>query len=367
MEKFWDYPEDIQIELVALQLSKYGSLIGKMSSPHSSIFTFDSGPQTSPRYTIAKGIQVKASMSVEEKRKFFARSLCEVNNAYAVCHHPLIHNFSDVQILYGMPFILSRKRDATLRDLIADAPLSELEALSIAAQIVHALVYCAKKGIVCHQDLKPENVFIDLIRNRFSVTADCPLRYRTYIADFELANAYLILRHPYGSRPYMAPEQYGNSWNDPLPDFSRTDVFAIGVILFEMLTGGLHPVGEHTSLIWPIVAEGKSRKWQREDPWKQWLKKGAPIPNTDKKFDSEILSIIENCLKTDIDDRFSKEALEAQLLGCLRHLDRNTFETLLVTLNYFDEIAAESEEGGWPYYEDRVEKLNEAFSDSSPL
>jgi hypothetical protein len=38
-----------------------------------------------------------------------------------------------------------------------------------------------------------------------------------------------------------------------------------------------------------------------------------------------------------------------------------------VTLNYFDEIAAESEEGGWPYYEDRVEKLNEAFSDSSPL
>lgn len=74
-----------------------------------------------------------------------------------------------------------------------------------------------------------------------------------------------------------------------------------------------------------------------------------------------------NCLKIDINERFSKEALEAQLLGCLRRLDRNTFETLLVTLNYFDEIAAESEEGGWPYYEDRVEKLNEAFSDSSPL
>ena len=203
MKKLWEFPEEFQLKLVELNLSKQGSLIGEMSSPHSSIFTFDQGSQCHPRYVVAKGIQVAASMPIEEKRKYLARSLYEVNNAYAVCHHPSIQRFFDVQIVHGVPFLLSRKRDATLRDVIADAPLSKPEALSIAIQIVHSLVYCTKKGIICHQDLKPENVFIDFIRSHFSVPENYPLRCHTFVADFELANAYFVLHHPYGSRPYI--------------------------------------------------------------------------------------------------------------------------------------------------------------------
>lgn len=363
MKKLWEFPDDIQRTLVESSLSKYGALIGQMSSPHSNLFTFDQGPNSYPRYVVAKGIQVVPSTSEDEKRKFFARALYEVNNAYAVCHHPSIQRFFEVQIIYGVPFLLSRKRDATLRDIIAEGPLPESEALSVAVQIVHALRYCVTKGLICHQDLKPENIFIDFFHRHFSVPETYPLRYRIHVADFELANAYIVLRHPYGSRPYMAPEQYGNMQSESIPDFTRADVFAVGVMLFEMLTGGIHPVGERTSLVWPALVEGKSRKWLREDPWKQWLKNGAPIPAGGCCDHSESLPIIRDCLQTEFSTRLSKEDLEARMLQRLCLVDRNAFDTLSATLAHFDQIASESEEGGWPYYADRLEQLNEAYSD----
>lgn len=363
MKKFWEFSVELQRKLVEAQLAKYGVLIGEMSSPHSSIYTFDHGQHSVPRYVIAKGIQVAASMSNEEKRKYVTRALYEVNNAYAVFHHPSIHRFFDVDIIHGIPFLLSRKRDATLRDVIAEGPLPLSEALSITIQLVHALAYCAQRGIVCHQDLKPENLFIDFIGKHFSVPPEYPLRCRIHVADFELANAYLVLRHPYGSRPYMAPEQYGSLHEDPLPDFSRTDVFAVGVILFEMLTGGIHPVGERTSLIWPRPAEGKSRKWLREDPWKQWLKNGATTATNDGNVDQEVLVIVQDCLKIDPAARPSKHDLEVRLLEHLSNLHKHAFDTLTVTLAQFDQIADESKELGWPYYTDRLRMLNDAFSD----
>jgi serine/threonine protein kinase len=367
MNKLWEFDNATQQALIELSLKKHGLLIGKMSSPHSSIFTFDNGASSQPRYVVAKALQVSAEMGMEDKRKFFARVLYEVNNAYAVCHHPSIQRFSDIQVIYGVPFLLAAKRDATLRDIIAEEPLTESEALSIAIQLVHALAYCTMKGIVCHQDLKPENIFIDSFRNHFSVPDDYPLRFRVYVADFELSNAYMVLRRPYGSRPYMAPEQYEKLFDTSLPDFSRTDVFAIGVMLFEMLTGGIHPIGEQTSLIWPSVAEGKSRMWLREDKWKRWAKKGLPALPVDCRISPEMRLIIEGCLKTDFSERLSKEGLEVHLLERLRLIDRNAFDTLLVTQAYFDQVSNESEKSGWPYYDDLIEKLNAAFSDSTSL
>jgi eukaryotic-like serine/threonine-protein kinase len=363
MKKLWEFSEEHQRDLVAAHLIKHGPLIGEMSTPHSSIYTFDHGPHTYPRYVIAKGIQVDTSKSTEEKRKYFDRALFEVNNAYGVFHHGSIHRFFDVDVICGVPFLLSRKRDATLRDVIADGSLPLPEAISIAIQLVHALIYCAQKGIICHQDLKPENVFIDFFHKHFAVPPEFPLRCRIHVADFELANAYLVLRHPYGSRPYMAPEQYGSLREDPLPDFSRTDVFAVGVILFEMLTGGVHPVGERTSLVWPHPAEGKSRKWLREDPWKQWLNRGALTDIGDHSLDPEILLIIQDCLKIDSAMRPSKKDLEVRLLERLRILHEHEFDTLSVMLAQYDQIANESEELGWPYYADRLKRLNDAFSE----
>ena len=165
----------------------------------------------------------------------------------------------------------------------------------------------------------------------------------------------------------MAPEQYGSLQDDLLPDFSRIDVFAVGVSLFEMLTGGYHPVGERTSLIWPTPVEGKSRKWLREDPWKQWLRNGAPTSVGNSSVDPAMLLIIQDCLRTNSSERLSKKALEVRLLERLQQLDRNAFDTLSATLTYYDQVASESEDGGWPHYAERIAMLNDAFSDRTSL
>lgn len=369
MTKLWDFSPEQQAQLVAIYLDKYGTLIGEMTSPHSSIYTFDQGASTFPRYVVAKGIQVNNSMSVNEKWKYLRRALHEVNNARAVCHHPSIQQFFDVELIHGVPFLLSRKRDATLRDVIAEGALDETEAVSIAIQIVHALCYCESKDLLCHQDVKPENIFIDFIADHFLMPYDYPLRCRTFVADFELANAYLILRHPYGSRPYMAPEQYQKlSYTSPLPDFSRVDVFAIGVILYEMLTGGIHPIGEHTSLIWPVPADGQSRKWLREDPWKEWIKKGVNLNgDAQHNLNPEMVNIIQQCLNPDTALRISKSELETLLRKRLEIINRHAHASLQLVLSEFDRVALEGEEGGWPFYTKRVEQLNQAFSDLSTL
>jgi serine/threonine protein kinase len=360
----WDFPVDIQARLVAAALSKYGELRAELSTPHSSIYTFDRGSNTTPRYIVAKGVRFNDSMSVSDKKRYLERALHEVNNAYAVCHHELIHRFSYLEVVYGIPFLLSRKRDATLRDIIAEGPLTESEAVSIAIQVVHGLNYCETKGLRCHQDLKPENIFVDIIGKHFEVPSSYPLRHRAFIADFELANAYLMLRHPFGSRPYMPPEQYQHARDDrPAPDFSRVDVFALGVILYEMISGGVHPIGEHISLIWPTPAEGKSRKWMREDPWKQWLERGAEMTPVEGLDSSWTFEIIRCCLKTESAVRISKNELEKHLLQGLKKLNVVAFQSLTLLLNQYDLNSRESEAAGWPDYDERVQQLNETFSD----
>jgi serine/threonine protein kinase len=315
---------------------------------------------------VAKAIHVSDSMSTSERHKHLKRALHELNNAHAVCHHPSIQRFFEVELVYGVPFLLSRKRDATLRDVIAEGPVRSSELISIATQIVHALNYCTKRSLVCHQDLKPENIFVDFIRDHFEMPAAYPLTYKVHLADFELANAYLMLGHPYGSRPYMAPEQYKRTDDrEPAPDFSRVDVFALGVIIYEMLTGGIHPVGEHVSLIWPAPAPDKSRKWLREDPWKQWIERGAELLGSHEQYDSGILEIIRACLVTDLSLRPNKPALEALLLNRLNELNADAHQSLVLLLSYFDSLAIEGEEAGWPYYAERLAQLNATFGHDS--
>ena len=107
-----------------------------------------------------------------------------------------------------------------------------------------------------------------------------------------------------------------------------------------------------------------SRKWLRETPWKLWLQNGASINADDSRIDLEVKSIIQDCLVIPFSDRHSSETLEAQLLAVLKARDAYAYETLEITLAYFDKISLESEESGWPYYEDRLRQLNDAFADN---
>ncbi len=126
---------------------------------------------------------------------------------------------------------------ATLRAVLRDrGRLSPAEALAVMDHVLAALAAAHDAGLV-HRDVKPENVL---------VTADG----RVKVADFGLARA--VAGHTLtaadgallGSPAYLAPEQVRDGTAD-----ARTDVYAAGIMLFELLTGRAPYAGEHAMAI----------------------------------------------------------------------------------------------------------------------
>jgi hypothetical protein len=157
-----------------------------------------------------------------------ARALARLNHPNIVA----VHDFGQVE---GLHFLIMEFVDGTnLRQLEKSARLSPREALQIIPQICDALQYAHDEGVV-HRDIKPENVLVDR-------------KGRVKIADFGLAK--ILDREPatarltaegqvMGTPHYMAPEQVER----PLAVDHRADIYALGVVFYEMLTGDL-PIGK---------------------------------------------------------------------------------------------------------------------------
>ena len=116
---------------------------------------------------------------------------------------------------------------SSLRSLIEGGSLSETASLDIARQLVEALAHLHAHGVV-HRDLKPENVI---------VTPDGTVK----VIDFGIALdrgsrrlTWTKLSTVIGTPDYMSPEQINGRRGD-----ERSDIYAVGVILYEMLTGHL--------------------------------------------------------------------------------------------------------------------------------
>ena len=114
-----------------------------------------------------------------------------------------------------------------LRDIIDQGRLPQDRALRIACGVLDALEYIHANGVV-HRDLKPENIMVDDDDNikliDFGIAGDASARRLTY------ANFTATL----GTPDYIAPEQVKGKRGD-----GRTDIYAVGVILYELVTGKL--------------------------------------------------------------------------------------------------------------------------------
>ncbi|HET6440567.1 MAG TPA: serine/threonine-protein kinase [Anaeromyxobacter sp.] len=115
----------------------------------------------------------------------------------------------------------------SLRALMGKAPMAPERALALARQVCAALAYLEERGVV-HRDIKPENIL---------VTADGTVK----IIDFGIAlfqaerrMTWAGLSQTVGTPDYMAPEQIRGRRGD-----ARTDVYALGMLLYELLSGHL--------------------------------------------------------------------------------------------------------------------------------
>jgi formylglycine-generating enzyme len=160
--------------------------------------------------------------------------------AIAGVHHPNICPVHDVGVEGELPYIVMRYvSGGTLADLIERDPPTPAQALRFAGQIANGLEEAHAHGII-HRDLKPANVLYDEKASKLLLT------------DFGVAR-WADATHTLGGTPgtpfYMAPEQWGPGGE--FGDISaRTDVYCLGVMLFEWLTGSRLFDGT----IWQLVA-----------------------------------------------------------------------------------------------------------------
>lgn len=172
-------------------------------------------------------LDARADPAFEERFVRESRTLAQLN-------HPNIVTVFDSGKVGSLFYLVMEYVDGVnLREALRDGALGPADSLEVIRQTCDALQYAHDQGVV-HRDIKPENILLDG-------------RGRVQIADFGLAR--LLGRTPIdisltatgqilGTYRYMAPEQIER----PLSVDHRADIYSLGVVLYELLTGEL-PLG----------------------------------------------------------------------------------------------------------------------------
>jgi|CZLA01.1.fsa_nt_gi Tol biopolymer transport system component len=155
--------------------------------------------------------------------------------AVAALNHPNILAIHDIGQHEGSPFLVSELIEGeSLRAALDGGAVPQRKTIEYGVQIAHGLAAAHEKGIV-HRDLKPENIFVTK-DGRIKIL-DFGLAKLAQKAGAEPDEVTLTSSHTaaglvLGTASYMAPEQVRGEAADP-----RTDIFAFGAVLYEMLSG----------------------------------------------------------------------------------------------------------------------------------
>jgi beta-lactam-binding protein with PASTA domain len=158
-----------------------------------------------------------------EDQEFVERFRREASSAAAL-QHPNVVGVFDRGEWDGTSYIaMEHLEGRTLKQIVVDeAPLDPIRAIDLAVQILRAARFAHKRGVI-HRDLKPHNVIVDP-------------EGRAKVTDFGIARAGASDMTQTGSimgtAQYLSPEQAQG-----LPVDDRADLYSVGVVLYEMLTG----------------------------------------------------------------------------------------------------------------------------------
>jgi Tol biopolymer transport system component/predicted Ser/Thr protein kinase len=230
-------------------------------------------------------------------RKAKDRFVAEARAASAIEHSSICTIFEVDEIENDRIFIsMAYYQGKTLKDRIAEGPLEIREALDVASQAAHGLAKAHAGGIV-HRDIKPGNIFI---------TED----HEVKIVDFGLAKLAGQVRltttgKTMGTVSYMSPEQARGEETGP-----ETDIWALGVVLYEMVTGELPFKGDYdVAVVYSVMNE--------DPPAMSGIRPGVP---------EELENIVKKALAKNRAERY-KDANEllSDLSALKQALDFETF------------------------------------------
>ncbi len=232
--------------------------------------------QISTKRQVALKVLLEGPLASDQSRKRFER---EIEVAAQLRHSNIIPIYdsgkSDGRLYYAMAYI----RGQSLTDYLAGKRPSLDQKLRIFIKICQAVRHAHVRGVM-HRDLKPTNVLVD---------ADG----EPHILDFGLAKASTLIdvnmsvsAQIVGTPAYMSPEQAAG---DPSAIDTRTDIYSLGVVLYEALTGKM-PYATNVSMgkILENIANAE-----------------PPSPSTiDRKINGELSAIVMKALEKNKDRRY---------------------------------------------------------------
>ncbi len=220
----------------------------------------------------------------QSQRERFER---EARALFALEHDNILH-VHDYGVHEGLPFLVMELLEGeTLDQLVEDAPLPPAEGVDLVRQVLSGLAAAHEQGVL-HRDLKTENVVVVTRPDGIRVAKLLDFGLVKFVDDdrWGEGRALTAFGEVMGTPAYMSPEQCTGETAD-----ARSDVYAMGAVLFEMLTGE-----------WPFMEESRTEMMRAHLM--------APIPKVaDRRPElhprPELQALIDRAMAKEVDARFA--------------------------------------------------------------
>ncbi len=312
-DKAGSFVETPALDLAAQGLARTGtdSFVGMKLGPYEILSLLGKGGMGEvyrardtrlDRMDALKILPVEVATDADRLRRFIREA-----KAASALNHPNIATIYEIGESDGVHWIaMELVEGQTLADRLTGSPLATEEMLDIAVQVTEALEAARQKGVI-HRDIKPANLMLTPTRQVKVLDFGLAKVTRGEVQSAAVAASTDSQTFPgmvMGTARYMSPEQVLGQ-----PVDHRTDIFSLGVVLYEMVTGKPQFPGETPSAIFDAILH-------QTPTWPPTAQAGIP---------EELRRIIQKALEKFREMRYQSAAhLDADLKRLQHELERKT-------------------------------------------